>query len=238
MHVVSRSIRSALLSHRCFEIEHHGVSDDGLMAHRHTAKQFFEQPRQVKESVRRSSTNPRGWIDVEYTKHRRDWKECYDWGPIKRPDLPQTHELNRTQDGWNVWPSQEFERAQLDFQDAMQRVVTQVRQAALASLGLNPRFLDAAFARERHDGHCRINFYPTCPEEQIQNVSGIGLHEDGGMFTVLYAHDDLPGCQFLKDGEYFTIQPSKGCIVVNAGALLQVFSNDLYKALPHKSHCT
>lgn len=46
-------------------------------------------------------------------------------------------------------------------------------------------------------------------------------HSDNGAITVLL-QDDVPGLQVLRDGEWFTVQPLPGVLLVNLGDMLQV----------------
>ena len=46
-------------------------------------------------------------------------------------------------------------------------------------------------------------------------------HSDNGAITILM-QNDVPGLQVLNKGEWFTVIPIRGALVVNIGDMLQV----------------
>ena len=63
-----------------FQVVNHGL-DAGLRSRAEEQQRaFFALPRDVKQGLRRTADNSRGWYDDELTKQRRDWKEGLDFG--------------------------------------------------------------------------------------------------------------------------------------------------------------
>ncbi|XP_057846272.1 oxoglutarate-dependent flavonoid 7-O-demethylase 1 [Cryptomeria japonica] len=78
----------------------------------------------------------------------------------------------------------------------------------------------------------RINYYPPCPQPDL--VNGLRPHSDGDLLTVLL-DDQVEGLQVRKDGEWFTVSPVPGSLIVNVGDLLQIISNGKYKSAEHRA---
>jgi isopenicillin N synthase-like dioxygenase len=72
---------------------------------------------------------------------------------------------------------------------------------------------------------------PVCeaPDEHL----GISHHTDAGALTVLLT-DDQAGLQFEHDGAWQTVEPLPGALTVNIGDIVQVWSNDRYRAPLHR----
>lgn len=66
----------------------------------------------------------------------------------------------------------------------------------------------------------RMNLYPPCPEPE--RVIGICPHADISGITLLLECGDMPGLQALKDGQWVTVLPKDGAIVVNLGQITEV----------------
>ena len=63
-----------------FQVVNHGVDEDLCARAEQQQRAFFALPMEVKECMRRSADNSRGWYNDELTKQRRDWKEGLDFG--------------------------------------------------------------------------------------------------------------------------------------------------------------
>jgi len=74
-------------------------------------------------------------------------------------------------------------------------------------------------------------------------VLGVGPHQDGTFITILKQDDNVSGLQVYKGPgdemnidptQWVTIPPVKNALVVNVGAMLEVWSNLKYKAALHR----
>ncbi len=91
-----------------------------------------------------------------------------------------------------------------------------------------------------HTGFIRLNYYPVDDPMQgsgieHQPVADLGVHHhtDAGVLTVLL-QDDVGGLQVHRDGQWHNIPPTEGAFVINTGDMMQVWSNDNYKAAMHR----
>jgi isopenicillin N synthase-like dioxygenase len=182
----------------------------------------------VRASVERTRENPWGFFDRELTKNVRDWKEIFDVGPAWGTSIPQ-------------WPT-----ALPDFQNALETYTASVHALSLRmlaliidSLGYDAANIVQAFAA--HTSFLRLNHYPVCPTPAAADSAtvpedgnlGIGHHTDAGALTIL-DQADIPGLQVLHRDHWQTVPVVPGCLTVNIGDVVQVWSNDRYPAPLHR----
>ena len=86
----------------------------------------------------------------------------------------------------------------------------------------------------------RLNHYPVCkvpadPEEDFPTEGHLGIyhHTDAGAVTVLL-QDEVSGLQVRHNDTWTTIACENDSLIINVGDLVQVWSNDRYKAPLHR----
>jgi isopenicillin N synthase-like dioxygenase len=62
---------------------------------------------------------------------------------------------------------------------------------------------------------------------------GVHHHTDAGALTLLL-QDHQPGLQVHRDGLWYLVEPRADALVVNIGDIVQVWSNDRYRAALHR----
>ncbi len=78
----------------------------------------------------------------------------------------------------------------------------------------------------------------TYSHQEAANVTLLGdialqHHTDSGALTVL-PQDEVGGLQVAHDGDWVDVEPITGALVVNTGDMMQVWSNDRYRAAMHR----
>jgi len=212
-----------------FQIVGHSVErrvTDGLLEQ---MRRFFALHATSKRAVTRTAENPWGFYDQELTKNTRDWKEIFDYGPAEGAAVPQ-------------WPQgqPEFQRAVQDFYQAAETLSFQLLGAVSRNLGMPPDHLAGGFAPS-HSSFLRLNYYPVCPaparpqhlERATAGHLGINHHTDAGALTVLL-QDQQPGLEVYRYGGWHLIEPCEEALVINIGDIVQVWSNDRYRAALHR----
>jgi isopenicillin N synthase-like dioxygenase len=213
-----------------FQVVGHGIDAALIEALRRQMRLFFAQPLAAKRAIMRTADNPWGFYDRELTKHTRDWKQIYDYGP---PDgaviTPQ-------------WPRDlpGFETAIRGFYDGCDLLGIRLLRVIAANLGMPPASLDAYF-RPAHTSFLRLNYYPKCPTPArptdlsltMRGHMGVNHHTDAGAITLLL-QDRQPGLEVFHDNEWVLIEPRADALVVNIGDIVQVWSNDRYCAALHR----
>ena len=225
-----RAIDAACRDWGFFQIVGHGISEYTLAALRREMRAFFALPLAAKRAIARTAENPWGFYDRELTKQTRDWKQVYDFGPADGhaivPQLPR--ELPR------------FAPVIARFYAACDALAFELVEVIAGNLGMPPGALDACF-RPQHTSFLRLNFYPRCPapahptdrEPARDGHLGVNPHTDSGALTLLL-QDEQPGLEVLNGDEWHLVEPRRDALVVNIGDIVQVWSNDRYKAALHR----
>ena len=240
---VAREIADACRDSGVFQIVNHGIPDaliDGVWRETHG---FFRLPREVKQSIARTNENSRGYYDRELTKNARDLKEVFDFGNVPFPDLPDNHPRNRSVVGdQNQWPSRQplFEQTLKEYFKACEQLGLKLLGAFCIGLDLFPDLLHRHFTGD-HTSFVRLNYYPLedplGPEDSatVTPLGDMALHHhtDAGALTILL-QDDVGGLQVCVEERWHDVAPMEGALVVNTGDMMQVWSNDLYKAALHR----
>ena len=212
-----------------FYIQNHGISDKTINSFRTSMAEFFHLDESILNKIRRTKENARGFFDDELTKNKKDWKRCFDFGA-------QDGSLdNEGMDGQNQWPLRSehdsFEIIMRDYFVQMENVSKILLQAICASLGHSPKIVQDEFDGN-HTSYLRMNYYPIC--EEPESHMAVHHHTDAGALTILYQDDHVTSLQVLRGGQWHFIPPVPGAFVINIGDMIQVWSNDEYKAPLHR----
>ncbi|MBY0400784.1 hypothetical protein K2X89_10840 [Myxococcota bacterium] len=194
---------------------------------------FFALAGEEKRAIARTATNAWGFFDRELTKNRRDWKEIWDFGPA-RLDGPLADSIPQ------------FPAGLPEFRSVMERWFELCHGLALRVLDVLARGLGASGAALRGDfeaGHSsflRLNWYPRCPDPAPHDLPleadgnlGIRHHTDSGALTLLL-HDAEPGMQLRRGEGWQLVEPREDALLVVLGDVVQVWSNDRWRAPLHR----
>ena len=107
--------------------------------------------------------------------------------------------------------------------------------AIAANLRADPQEILRGFD-PRHTSFLRLNHYPAHPQRAAEGIAalGVGEHTDSGALTVLL-QDDQPGLEVCRNGTWHPVAPFAGALVINIGDIVQVWSNDRYRAALHRA---
>lgn len=237
-----------------FNIINHGISQELQDRLFFEMEQFFASPREVKDPVRRSATNSRGYADLEYTKQRIDKKEVFDIGPFHM-DVDKLSEQGKKDyalDGVNYWPTEgvlpNLRPTVEEYYESVRALSMTLMRALSHSLSCIPMgFFEDKF--DQHSSLMRLNHYPIDMSGSTQAEPGVGLsyeqlgvghHTDAGGITVLW-QDSVGGLQVYSgtkqangDGEWVAVPATPGSLTINVGDMLQIWSNNVFKAAEHR----
>ncbi|MFO0690294.1 MAG: 2OG-Fe(II) oxygenase family protein [Myxococcota bacterium] len=216
-----------------FQLTGHGV-DPGMRAETLAQiRAFFALPDAEKQALSRTEANPLGFFDRELTKNRRDWKQIWDFGPACHA-------------GPLAGSVPQFPDRLPAFRVAMERWFAHSHTLAFRVLDVLARGLGVEPAALRRDfgtgdgSFLRLNWYPRCPDPAPHDLPldaegslGIRHHTDSGALTVLL-HDAEPGMQLLGDGGWRLVEPREDALLVVLGDVVQVWSNDRWRAPLHR----
>ncbi len=215
-----------------FQVVNHGVSQSLIDAVWQNTRHFFDQPTPVKEAVMRTRENPWGYYNNELTKNQRDKKEVFDYTTGGRDPIYASE---------NRWPSSDphFRQTMCTYRDAVTGLSLALLRGFCVGLDLPAEFMQADFGDD-HTGFVRLNYYPV--DDPLADTSmehlpiadlGVHHHTDAGALTILL-QDEVGGLQVFKGGYWYNVDPLPGAFVVNTGDMMQVWSNDIYRAAVHR----
>ena len=208
-----------------FQVTGHGIDPQLTADVFAVARQFFALPSADKRRILRDADNPWGFYDRELTKNRQDCKEIYDFGPADGDHLKPR---------WPAGPLRlRFEPVVRAYYASCKALSLRLLSAIAANLGVDPGHLARGFDGG-HTSFLRLNYYPKyAPGTRTDRPLGVGEHTDSGALTLLL-QDAQPGLEVRRDGRWHLVEPRAGALVVNIGDIVQVWSNDRYRAALHR----
>eukprot|EP01061_Rhynchopus_euleeides_P015997 TRINITY_DN27148_c0_g3_i2.p1 TRINITY_DN27148_c0_g3~~TRINITY_DN27148_c0_g3_i2.p1 ORF type:complete len:342 (+),score=110.64 TRINITY_DN27148_c0_g3_i2:54-1079(+) len=224
-----RDISAACREWGFFQVVGHGVEQSLLDEAVRVSHDFFSLPKAEKGTVKRKKDNSKGWFDDELTKQKVDWKEGFDYGT-------QDGVMDKSGlDGQNQWPSRDIapdlERVAKDYFAEVRLLSLKLLSAMAVGLGLPHDQYTRHF--DRDTSFARLNYYPRCPDPSSH--WSISHHTDAGAVTVLY-QPRVKSLQVfnLTDRMWYEVEPVAHAFVINTGDIMQVWSNDIYRAPLHR----
>lgn len=212
-----------------FYIKNHSISEETVKIFKKDVSEFFHLDQNILDKIRRTKDNSRGYFDDELTKNKLDWKRAFDFGA-------QDGSLdNEGMDGKNQWPlvseHETYEETMRDYYGQMEDLSQILLGAICESLGLESNRLTENFDKN-HTSYLRLNYYPIC--DDTKSNMAIHRHTDAGALTILYQDNHVTSLQVCRDEKWYFIPPCEGTFVINIGDMMQVWSNDKYKAPLHR----
>jgi isopenicillin N synthase-like dioxygenase len=226
-----------------FNVINHGIDTSAAMAE---CRRFFAQPLEWKNKVERSETNARGYTNHELTKQIVDLKEVFDFGHKLERDLADDDLANHVPDGFNQFPRDNpaFKKCMEQYYNDCSTLAISLLDAIAKVMGVPSVDVEALVSA--HTSFMRLNHYPegqqlaSSSPLHTDSVLGISRHTDAGLLTIL-TQDVIPGLevysgskQDAEDGEWVPVDPVPGALTINTGDMLQVWSNDRFKAAEHR----
>ena len=216
-----------------FQVVNHGVDEAVIERLRAVTRAFFALPREAKRRYLRTLENPWGYYDRELTKERRDKKEVFDFGP----DIVDASVLGAPFVGYTRLPDQPpgFAAAVRDYFEAVTALARRLALLIGDSLGDRGAIADACLRSDT--SFLRLNFYPVEDPMagEAADRAGLGVHHhtDSGVLTVLL-QDEVRGLQVYREGRWYGIEPVAGAFTINIADMVQIWSNDRYRAPLHR----
>nr|CCA18816.1 2OGFe(II) oxygenase superfamily protein putative [Albugo laibachii Nc14] len=221
-----------------FYIENHGVAVELLQAFKDTMKEFFDLPKDVKNGIRRKENNPTGYFDAEITRNVIDWKEMFDYAQFLESQPSKSEHSNQ-------WPAEEvlpnFRKRVIQTNLIMENIARRICMMLAVGLGQPLNFFDKFFGVQDPIDFCsgnsstlRLNYYPVSSRENT--TLGVHPHTDLGAVTILLQDDSISALQVYhpKTSSWLPVPPISNTFIVNLGDMMQVWSNDKYRAPVHR----
>ena len=237
---VARAVARACEDTGFLVVANHGVPDRLAADTFAVAAQFFARQEADKLALRIGRYNigylPFGGQVVRHSPVNNNTKpnfsESFYITRDRAPDHPDIVN-NKPLVGRNRWPADmpEFRAATMAYYAAMEAMTTRLVPIVALALGLPSGYFAGAFA----EPNCTIRLihYPPHPSPE-DNEFGFAPHTDNNFLTFL-AQSALPGLEVrTAEGEWLRPPAVPGTFVVNTGAMLARYSNDRFRATPHR----
>jgi len=212
----------------------HGIPDELVAKAWDLTKQFFALPEDVKRGYFiPGGKGARGYtpFGTERAKDAlvQDLKEFWHVGRSLPPGDPLESFMPP-----NVWPDEipEFRETMQALYAAFEVAGGRILQAIALHLGLEQHWFDATV--EDGNSVMRLLHYPPLPEGAPEGAIRAAAHGDINTITLLLGAEEA-GLQLLTaSGEWLSIYPPDGALVVNIGDMLERLSNDRLKSTTHR----
>ena len=240
LELLAGQLRLAAAEFGFFFIKNHGISEKLIKNVFAENERFHRQSMEVKNAIA-IDDNQRGYIRPKATllKHSTynknttfDSNETTVFATEYWSDNPYRQAGKRFY-GENQWPKDlpGFKEIVQEYMDSM----TQLGKATLPiwakALGLEREYFAPYF--ENNHTYFRMSHYPPDPNLE-ENSFGLGPHADTGFLTLL-PQAAVDGLEILDlDGEWFRPPRMDDCILVNTGQFLERWSNEQFRASPHR----
>ncbi len=225
-------------------IAEHGVPQAVIDAAWDKAKEFFDQPVEVKQAAKAPYPGyPYGYLgpNSEALAASRgvatppDLKESFNGGPLSVPPGMTDAEALGFCYAETIWPA-----APAGFKDAWQAYYR-----ALEDLAARIMKLFAAALTLPEDYFAPMIDYPVSalralnyPEQRVAPQEGqlrAGAHSDYGSLTILLPQAGSKGLQIERpDGSWLDVPPIPGAFIINIGDLMQRWTNDRWVSTVHR----
>ncbi|KAI3700696.1 hypothetical protein L2E82_45333 [Cichorium intybus] len=218
---VIEQVNDALGSWGFFQIVNHGIPIDMLEEMKNGALGFFEQDDEVKKQwYTRDFSGKHKLVHNSnfdlYTAPVTNWRDSF--SAIMTPDPPQPDEL--------PLPCRDI---LMEYSAQVMKLGCSILKLISEALGLDPSHLLEMGCAERLS--IVGNYYPRCPQPEL--AMGTTEHTDAGFITILL-QDNIGGLKVFYQDQWTHVLPIPGALVVNAGDLLQLVTNDKFVSARHK----
>lgn len=215
-------------------VEGHGVDARLIDRAYELVHQLFALPEQEKRRYDiPGAAGNRGYIPFGKERARgRDVSDLKEFWHVGR-ELGPSHPLHAIYTP-NVWPEvlPVFRETMLALYDQLEECARQLLTALALYLDLPPD----ALTRMIHDGNSvlRAIHYPPVPEDAPPHALRAAEHEDINLITIL-CEATTGGLEILtRAGQWMPIDALDGQMVVDAGDMLKLVSNDVIPATTHR----
>ena len=221
-----------------FYLTGHGISADVFDQARHQALRFFHRSTEFKSEVHITKVpHHRGYIgnfDVAPdTDKGGDVREAYKVA-LDLPEDDPDFLAGITLYGPNIWPRgmPGFEHAIYNLYQDFQQLADSIFSLFAIGLALPADYFEPLTRKPA--SVMNVNYYPATDASPGEESSGIGAHSDYEAFAMLW-QDGVGGLQIESlEGQWEAVEPLPGALVINIGDLMQHWTNDRFRATPHR----
>ena len=228
-----RDLGAAYANHGFVIITDHGIPQALTDRFLGQFKTFFAWPEADKAHFHTpGGGGARGYtpfgIETAKGSHHSDLKEFWHVGRELPSDHPYRHYMAD-----NVWINAlpGFKDICIEMFETFDRTGRRLLTAIARVLELPADFFEDKV--ELGNSVLRVIHYPPMPPNPTESIRA-GAHEDINVITLLLGAEE-PGLQVLtRQGEWLSVNPSPGSMVVNVGDMLQRLTNGALRSTSHR----
>ncbi|XP_027158683.1 1-aminocyclopropane-1-carboxylate oxidase homolog 1-like [Coffea eugenioides] len=213
-------ISQALGTWGFFQMVNHGIPTGVLDNLLRSTREFHEQPEETRmefysrDPARKVKYYSTGDLYLTKVAQWKDTLSC-DFDDTSKIDLESFPEICRNEIG--------------DYLNRLNGLKNLLAELLSEALGLSRGHLASLECFDIQRLLC--HYYPPCPEPDL--TIGIMKHSDPYILTILL-QDDIGGLQILHKNRWLDVTPVEGALLVNAGDLLQLITNDKFTSVEHR----
>jgi isopenicillin N synthase-like dioxygenase len=225
-------------------IADHGVPQDVIDGAWNKAREFFDQPVEVKQAARAPYPGyPYGYLgpDSEALAASRgvetppDLKESFNGGPLSVPPGMTDKDALAFCYAETIWPAAPagFKEAWQAYYGAMEDLAARIMRLFAAALTLPEDYFEGMI--DHPVSALRALNYPAQTVPPKPGQLRAGAHSDYGSLTILLPQEGSKGLQIQRaDGSWLDVPPIPGAFVINIGDLMQRWTNDRWVSTVHR----
>lgn len=230
----ARSIGASFREFGFAVVSDHGLDPELVSRGWDLTRALFAFPDEVKRQWHDpANAGARGYTpfgrEIAKGAEHHDLKEFWHIGR----DLPAGHPLLSTSMPPNIWPDQPT-----GFQDCFTRLFADFERVGaliLSRIGLHLGLPDNWFGPAIADGNSvlRLLHYPPIDDDTGGAIRA-GAHGDINLITLLLGAEEA-GLELLtREGEWISVSPPEGAVVVNIGDMLERLTNGVIPSTIHR----
>ncbi|MEL7310790.1 MAG: 2OG-Fe(II) oxygenase family protein [Pseudomonadota bacterium] len=226
-HAIAETVDTALSEVGFMAVRNLGIPDHMLHAVFQQSRRFFATSSNEKQRCGyRSASDNFGYQGVA--------QENLD--PTAPGDLKETftmRNLVHRAPETSRWPSMEFGQLMTDFYAVCLTASFRIMRALTLALNTDTDFFERCHSGENVT--LRLLHYPPVDDGAVTaGQLGAGAHSDYGLLTLLF-QNGVSGLEVQTDqGAWVPVAATEGDIVINAGDLLEVWTNGRYRSTQHR----
>ncbi|XP_052206954.1 2-oxoglutarate-dependent dioxygenase DAO-like [Diospyros lotus] len=204
----------------CFRIVNHGLPPALMWEMKTVARALLDQPEEIKQ--RNVQPVIQGYTPTQHGGPLFEALGCYDMGSPSNIDA-----------FCSILDASPLQRETIGkYCEAIREVALQIGRKMAEGMGVAG---DQSF--EEWALELRINKYNNTAEHV--GTTGLNVHTDPGFLTILQDDENVGGLEMLYKltGEFVTVPPMAGSLVVNLGDLATLWSNGRLWSVKHRVQC-
>lgn len=235
---IAGQVDDALRTSGFLLLTNHGVPSDLAASVRAVAREFFDQPDDVKARYA-SRVGGRGWIPPGAEAN------SYASGVAAPPDMKESFKVGSIDAGEaapsgapvNVWPVEvpQMRAVVRQYQDAVWSLTVDMFRLLAEALGLASDHL--ARHASRTASSLNLNFYPSLRSTGAPQPGQfrIGAHSDFGALTILDRQLGYGGLEIqMADGSWVTAPHVPDALTVNIGDMMSRWTSGRWRSTVHR----